>query len=67
VDSASWVQVDLTVKPGAVSSRIKTAGEGWTDLGSVASIGRDFTQDKVGFYIPPNDEVAVSNFKFASR
>jgi hypothetical protein len=34
-------------------------------MGSVASFGRDFTQDKVGFYVPPNDEVAVANFKFA--
>jgi hypothetical protein len=67
VDSSSWVQVDLAVKPGTVSSRIKTEGEGWVDLGSVASFGRDFTQDKVGFYIPPNDEVAVANFKFANR
>jgi hypothetical protein len=65
VDSASWIQVDLAVKAGAVSSRVKPDGEGWVDLGAVASFGRDFTQDKVGFYIPPNDEVAVSNFKFA--
>ncbi len=65
VDSSSWVQVDLAVKPGTVSSRVRTEGEGWVDLGAVASFGRDFTQDKVGFYIPPNDEVAVANFKFA--
>ena len=67
VDSSSWVQVDLAVRPGSVSSRIKAAGEGWMDVGSVASFGRDFTQDKVGFYIPPNDEVAVANFRFANR
>jgi hypothetical protein len=67
VDSSSWVQVDLTVKPQSVSSRIRTNGDGWTDMGSVGSFGRDFTQDKVGFYIPPNDEVAVANFKFANR
>jgi hypothetical protein len=65
VDSASWIQVDLAVKAGAVSSRVKTGSDGWVDLGAVSSFGRDFTQDKVGFYIPPNDEVAVSNFKFA--
>jgi hypothetical protein len=65
IDSSSWVQVDLAVKPGSVSSRIKTGSEGWLDMGSVASFGRDFTQDKVGFYVPPNDEVAVANFKFA--
>ena len=65
VDSASWIQVDLAVKAGAVSSRVKTGADGWVDLGAVSSFGRDFTQDKVGFYIPPNNEVAVSNFKFA--
>ena len=67
VDSSSWVQVDLAVKPGAISSRVKTGGDSWVELGSVSSFGRDFTQDKVGFYIPPNDEVAVTNFKFANR
>jgi hypothetical protein len=67
VDSSSWVQVELGVKPQSVSSRIKTGNEGWLDMGSVTSLGRDFTQDKVGFYIPANDEVAVANFKFANR
>lgn len=66
VDSENWVQVDLTVKPGMVSARVKTDAEGWKDIGSVSSFGRDFTQNKVGFYIPPNDEVAVSNFRFGN-
>jgi len=66
-DSSNWVQVDMAVKAGSVSSRIRTASDGWMDMGAVASSGRDFTQDKVGFYIPPNDEVAVANFKFANR
>lgn len=67
VDSTSWVQVDMAVKPAAVSARVKANGDTWVDLGSVSSIGRDFTQDKVGFYIPPNNEVAVANFKFVNR
>ena len=67
VDSSNWVQVDLTVKPQSVSSRIKTGDESWIDMGAVGSFGRDFTQDRVGFYIPPSDEVAVANFKFANR
>jgi hypothetical protein len=66
-DSSNWVQVDMAVKAGSVSSRIRTASDGWMDMGAVSSSGRDFTQDKVGFYIPPNDEVAVANFKFANR
>jgi hypothetical protein len=57
----------MAVKPGTVSARVKANGDNWVELGSVASIGRDFTQDKVGFYIPPNNEVAVANFKFANR
>jgi len=67
VDSSSWVQVDLSVKPQSVGSRIKTGADSWIDMGSVGSFGRDFTQDRVGFYIPPSDEVAVANFKFANR
>ncbi len=67
VDSSNWVQVDLAVKPQSVSARIKTGSDGWTEMGAVGSFGRDFTQNKVGFYIPPSDEVAVANFKFANR
>ncbi len=67
VDSSSWVQVDLSVGPRSVGSRIRTGDEGWTDMGSAGSFGRDFTRDKVGFYIPTSDEVAVADFKFANR
>jgi hypothetical protein len=67
VDSNNWVQVDLAVKANAVSARAKTSSGAWSDLGSVSSPGRDFTQDKVGFYIPTNDEVAIANFRFAYR
>lgn len=65
--SGEWVQVDLSVKPDAISTKIKTPQSGWHDLGTVASGGRDFTQDKVGFYLPGNDEVAVANFRFANH
>ena len=37
VDSTNWVQVDLTVKPQSVSSRIKAGSDGWVDMGSVAA------------------------------
>lgn len=62
-----WVQVDLAVKSNSIDVRVKSADGAWSDLGSVPSSGRDFTQDKVGFYIPGNDEVAISNFRFAPR
>jgi hypothetical protein len=50
-----------------VSARVKAEDGSWSDLGSVSTPGRDFTQDKVGVYIPSGDEVAVSNFRFAQH
>lgn len=67
VDSNEWVDADVSVRPDSVSARIKTPDGGWNDLGSVSTPGRDFTQGKVGFYIPSNDEISVSNFKFSNR
>ncbi len=66
-DSNTWVQVDLLVKPSSIDVHVKTPDTGWQDLGTVASPGRDFTQGKVGFYIPDKDEIAVANFKFSAR
>jgi len=66
-ETNEWVQVDLSVRPNAIDARVKTPDTSWSDLGTVDSDGRDFTQDKVGFYIPGNDEIAVSNFRFSSH
>ncbi len=66
-NSDEWVQVSLSVKPDSIGARIKTTGGDWIDMGSVPSDGRDFTQDKVGFYVPGNDEIAVSNFRFTNN
>jgi hypothetical protein len=66
-NSEEWVQVDLSVEPDAISARIKTPETSWSNLGTVTSIGHDFTQDKVGFYVPGNDEVAVANFRFVNH
>jgi hypothetical protein len=65
--SGEWVQVDLSVTPTSINARIRKPELGWTDLGSVSSDGGDFTQDRVGFYVPGNDEVTVSNFHFAKH
>lgn len=66
-DSNSWVQVDLVVKPSSINVHVKTPDTPWQEVGSVSSGGRDFTQDKVGFYIPDKDEIAVANFKFSAH
>jgi hypothetical protein len=67
LDSNSWVQVDLVVKPSSINVHVKTPETPWQEVGSVSSGGRDFTQDKVGFYIPDKDEIAVANFKFSAH
>jgi hypothetical protein len=66
-DSSTWVQVDLVVKPSSIDVHVKTPETPWQDLGPVSSPGRDFTQDKVGFFIPEKDEIAVANFKFSAH
>lgn len=67
IDSSAWVQVDLVVKPSAINVHVKTPDTPWLEVGTVSSGGRDFTQDKVGFYIPDKDEIAVANFKFTAH
>jgi PEGA domain len=66
-ESNEWVQVDLSVRPDSIGARVRTPEAGWSDLGAVPSPGRDYTQDKVGFYIPGGDEIAVSNFRFSNH
>ncbi len=65
--SGEWIQVEMSIKPGTITARVRTPETGWSDLGPVTSDGRDFTQDRVGFYIPGNDEVAIANFHFSSQ
>lgn len=68
IDSNQWVQVYLSVKQDAIKAQIKTPDTAWSDLGTVTSAsGQNFTEGKVGFYIPGNDEIAVSNFRFSSH
>jgi hypothetical protein len=66
-DSNEWVQVDLAVRPNSIDARVKLPDTEWNELGSISSAGWDFTQGKVGFYIPGSDEIAVSNFRFSAR
>ncbi len=67
IENNEWVQVDLSVRANTIAASVKTQNSSWKELGAVTSPGRDFTQDKVGFYIPGNDEVAVSGFRFSNR
>jgi hypothetical protein len=66
-NSDGWVQVEMTVTPDHISARVRRPGEAWSSIGSVAGSGSDFTQGRVGFYLPGNDEVAVANFRFSAK
>jgi hypothetical protein len=66
-DSDEWVHVEMSVKPTGISARLRNVNGTWSELDSAPSPGRDFTQDKVGFYIPGNDEVTISKFVFSSH
>ncbi len=66
-DSDTWVQVDVAVRPNLLDVHVKTPDTPWQSLAHVPSPGRDFTQDKVGFYIPDKDEISVANFRFAAH
>lgn len=67
IDSETWIQVDMAVKPNSITARVRTPDSPWQEVGTVDSNGRDFTQDNVGVYVPGNDEVAVANFRFSNR
>ncbi|MGI8960376.1 MAG: PEGA domain-containing protein [Bryobacteraceae bacterium] len=66
-DSNDWVQVDLAVRRNSINARVKLPDTAWNELGTVSSSGGDFTQGKVGFYLPGSDEIAVSNFRFSTH
>ncbi len=66
LESNETVQIDLAVKPNSINARVKTPEGEWTDIGSVASPGRDFTQGKVGVY-PGTNETDGSLTRFSSH
>jgi hypothetical protein len=66
-NSDGWLEVDMDVAPDHISARVRKPGEAWTDMGTVSSGGSDFTQGRVGFYLPGNDEISVANFRFTPR
>jgi hypothetical protein len=63
-DLESYVQVEASVKPNAIDTRLKTSDGGWQDMGPVTIMGRNFTQGKFGILISGNNEVAVSTVHY---
>lgn len=58
------IQVD--VSPDHVVHRLRT-GDTWLTLDSWTEPGRNFTDGKFGFYIPGNDEIGLTDFKFQPK
>lgn len=58
------IQVD--VSPEHVVTRIKN-GDTWLTLDSWTEPGRNFSDGKFGFFIPGNDEIGISDFKFQPK
>jgi hypothetical protein len=67
-DTDQWVQVEMSIKPNLITARVRRPDGPWVEIGEVDSTGgADYTKDRVGFYIPGSDELAVSNFRFSPR
>ncbi|HVO99862.1 MAG TPA: PEGA domain-containing protein [Bryobacteraceae bacterium] len=58
------IQVD--VAPEHVVTRLKN-GDTWITLDSWTEAGRNFSDGKFGFYIPGNDEIGITEFRFQPK
>ncbi|MGH9667773.1 MAG: carboxypeptidase-like regulatory domain-containing protein, partial [Bryobacteraceae bacterium] len=56
--------MEIEVGPGRVITRVR-AGQQWAVLDDWKEPSRDFTKGTFGFYIPGNDEIGLTNFRFA--
>lgn len=63
-DPENYVQIDMGVRPDAVTVRLKPEGGSWQEMGTVRAPGEDFTKGKFGILISGNDEVGVSTVHF---
>jgi hypothetical protein len=60
-DKKSFRTIQIRVSPTEIVHQIKH-GDRWTVLDRWTQPGANFSQGKFGFYIPGNDQVALSNF-----
>jgi len=66
VDNEKSFTIQVDIAPDHVVHRIKN-GETWLTLDSWTEPGRNFSDGKFGFFIPGNDEIAISDFKFQPK
>jgi hypothetical protein len=65
-DNEKGFTIQIDVSPDHVVHRIKN-GDNWMTLDSWTEPGRNFSDGKFGFYIPGNDEIAISDFTFRPK
>jgi hypothetical protein len=65
-DNEKSFTIQVDVAPDHVVHRIKN-GDTWLTLDSWTQPGRNFSDGKFGFYIPGNDEISISDFKFQPK
>jgi hypothetical protein len=66
VDNEKSFSILIDIMPDHVVHRIKN-GDTWLTLDSWTEAGRNFSDGKFGFYIPGNDEISISDFKFQPK
>ena len=66
VDNEKSFTIQIDVTPDHIVHRIKN-GDNWLTLDSWTEPGRIFSDGKFGFYIPGNDEIAISDFTFRPK
>ncbi len=66
VENEKSFTIQIDVSPDHVVHRIKN-GDTWLTLDSWTQPGRNFSDGKFGFYIPGNDEIGISDFKFQPK
>ncbi len=59
--------VQVEVSSGAIIHRVRRGEEWVTLVQTPGEPGRDYTQGKFGFYIPGDDQIGLSNFRYTRR
>ena len=66
IENPKAFTIQIEISPDQLAQKVQVAGE-WVVLDTFTEPGRDFTKGKFGFLIQGNDEIAISDFKFAAK
>jgi hypothetical protein len=66
LETEPFYTIQLEIHPDTIITRYFD-GKTWVQIDGWKQPGRNFTDGKFGFYIPGNDEYAVTSFRFIPR